>query len=169
MTAAQRYARAAHGGCADRGIPMRRLIAVLILSLCALPGLSPPVAAQTAPVLRPMVAPRIAASTEIDYKAQYEQERTRSQQLREENDSLRAALAAWTSKGGSLVHAYCETPARSASSAGASNDCAASGYTCEPVSGLCRTSAANSSECASGHTWCVYGNRCVRSASDCKP
>lgn len=148
---------------------MRRLIAALILSLCALPGLSPPVAAQAAPVLRPMVAPRIAASTAIDYKAQYEQERARNQQLRDENGDLRATLAAWTSKGGSLVHAYCATPTRSASSAGASNDCGASGYTCEPVSGLCRTSAADSSQCASGHTWCVYGNRCVRSASDCKP
>lgn len=148
---------------------MRRLIAALILSLCALPGLSPPVATQTAPVLRPMVAPRVAASIEIDYKTQYEQERARNQQLREENGSLRTTLAAWTSKGGSLVHAYCETPTRSASSAGASNDCAASGYTCEPVSGLCRTSAANSDQCAAGHSWCVYGNRCVRSAADCKP
>ena len=81
---------------------------------------------------------------------------------------LRSQLEAWTGKGGSLVHAYCETPSLSRNSAGASNDCATSGYNCEPVSGLCRTSAANSSECAAGYNWCVYGNRCIPKSATCE-
>lgn len=144
---------------------MSRLIALLLLSACLLHTSA---WAQTAPVTRPMVVPKLGGAIDVDYKAQFEQERARNQRLREENGNLRATLDAWTARGGSLVHAYCETPTRSANSAGASNDCAASGYTCEPVSGLCRTSAADSGQCAAGYTWCVYGNRCVRSADECR-
>jgi hypothetical protein len=87
----------------------------------------------------------------IDYKQQYEKEREKNQQLPSENASLQSQLAEWTRKGGSLVHAYCETPTMSANSAGARNDCSVSGYTCEPVSGVCRTSARSSDECATGY------------------
>lgn len=114
-----------------------------------------------------MATPNINA-IQIDYKQQWEKERQKNQQLREENTGLRGQLAEWTNKGGSLVHAYCETPTLSANSSGARNDCASGGYTCEPVSGLCRTSAANGSQCAAGYNWCVYGNRCVRSPGECR-
>jgi hypothetical protein len=108
-----------------------------------------PLSAQTMTGVRPMAAPNINA-IQIDYKQQYEKEREKNQQLRSENASLQSQLAEWTRKGGSLVHAYCETPTMSANSAGARNDCAASGYTCEPVSGTCRTMARSSDECAAG-------------------
>ena len=116
-----------------------------------------------------VAAPADAAKVQPDYRAELEKARARNKQLRAENDTLRAQLAQWTSKGGSQVHAYCETPTLSANSAGARNDCATAGYTCEPVSGLCRTSAANGSQCAGSRIWCVYGNRCVTSAAECKP
>lgn len=144
----------------------RAAVALLLLLLFAFAA---PLSAQTVNTVRPMVAPKVANTVQIDYRAQWEQERAKNQQLREENASLHAQLQAWTRKGGSQVHAYCETPTVSANSAGARNDCAAAGYTCEPVSGLCRTSAANSDQCAGGRTWCVYGNRCVRSAEECRP
>lgn len=108
-----------------------------------------PLAAQNVGAVRPMVTPNLNA-IQIDYKQQWEKEREKNRQLREENTRLQSQLAEWTRKGGSLVHAYCETPTMSVSSAGARNDCAASGYGCEPVSGLCRTMARSSNDCAPG-------------------
>lgn len=108
-----------------------------------------PLSAQNVGAVRPMAAPNITA-IQIDYKQQWEKEREKNQQLRAENSSLQSQLAEWTRKGGSLVHAYCETPTMSVNSAGARNDCAASGYGCEPVSGLCRTVARTSMDCAPG-------------------
>ena len=140
---------------------------VLLCLLCLLA--CSPLAAQNVPTVRPMVAPANVGAIQVDWKARHDKQVEKNKQLRAENDDLRAQLAAWVGKGGSQVHAYCETETLSRNTAGASNDCAASGYTCESVSGLCRTSAANSSQCATGRTWCVYGNRCVASAAECKP
>lgn len=145
---------------------MRTVTAWGLLSLLAVALLAGPVGAQS---VRPMVAPSNINQIQIDYKAQWEKERAKNAELRAENARLSAQLQEWTRKGGSLVHAYCATGTVSANSAGARNDCAASGYTCEPVTGVCRTSASNSSECAAGRTWCVYGNRCVASAAECRP
>lgn len=108
-----------------------------------------PLAAQTVGAVKPMAAPNINA-VQVDWKQQFEKEREKNRQLREENGQLQSQLAEWTRKGGSLVHAYCETPTLSANSAGARNDCAASGYGCEPVSGMCRTMARSSDDCAPG-------------------
>lgn len=130
--------------------------------------LAAPLAAQQVQSLQPRVAPVQTQGLQIDWKAQFEQERAKNQELRRQVDSLQAQLAEWTRKGGSQVHAYCESPTVSRNSAGAVNDCAAGGYTCEPVSGLCRTSAAHTGECAPGRVWCVYGNRCVSSANECQ-
>jgi hypothetical protein len=124
--------------------------------------------AQSVTPVRPMLMPKPQDTLQVDYKAQYERERATNQRLRDENTNLHTQIDAWTRKGGSLVHAWCETPTLSVNSAGASSDCADAGYTCEPVSGLCRTSAANSDQCAVGYTWCTYGNRCVRSINDCR-
>lgn len=133
---------------------MKRATAWGLLSLLA----SAPLSAQNVSPMRPMVAPNVNA-IQIDYKTQWDQERAKNQALRNENASLRAQLEAWTRKGGSQVHAYCETPTLSANSAGARNDCAASGYACEPVSGLCRTMARTSNDCAPGFLMNV--DRCV--------
>lgn len=108
-----------------------------------------PLSAQTMTGVKPMATPNIN-TIQVDYKQQYEKEREKNQQLRTQNASLQSQLDEWTRKGGSLVHAYCETPTISANSAGARNDCAASGYTCEPVSGMCRTMARSSDDCAPG-------------------
>jgi hypothetical protein len=108
-----------------------------------------PLSAQTVTGVKPMAVPNINA-IQIDYKQQYEKEREKNQQLRNENAGLQSQLAEWTRKGGSLVHAYCETPTVSMNSSGARNDCAASGYGCEPVSGTCRTMARSSDDCAPG-------------------
>lgn len=123
-------------------------VAVVVLLVAA-----PPLAAQNAATLRPMVAPVKVApvkvdAVQVDWKVQYDKERAKNQALRGQVASLQAELASWTSKGGSQVHAYCETETLSRNSAGARNDCAASGYRCEPVSGLCRTSARVTADCA---------------------
>lgn len=133
---------------------MKRNTGWLLLALLA----ASPLAAQNIGGVRPMVAPKINA-VQIDYQQQWQKEREKNQQLREENARLQSQLAEWTRKGGSLVHAYCETPTLSASSSGARNDCAASGYGCEPVSGLCRTSVRSSDQCAPGYLMDV--DRCV--------
>lgn len=129
----------------------------LIGTVAAL-ALVAPVGAQVT-TLRP-ITPELAVP-QIDYRAEYEKLRARNQELRAENAALRAQLDEWSRKGGSLVHAYCDTPTLSRSSAGASNDCAASGYACEPVSGLCRTSANSSSDCAGTWIYCATTRQCV--------
>lgn len=121
---------------------LSRVAVVVLLAAAA------PLAAQNAATLRPMVAPVKVDAVQVDWKAQYDKERAKNQALRGQVASLQAELASWTSKGGSQVHAYCETETLSRNTAGASNDCAASGYRCEPVSGLCRTSARVTADCA---------------------
>lgn len=121
---------------------LSRVAVVVLLAAAA------PLAAQNAATLRPMVAPVKVDAVQVDWKVQYDKERAKNQALRGQVASLQAELASWTSKGGSQVHAYCETETLSRNTAGASNDCAASGYRCEPVSGLCRTSARVTADCA---------------------
>jgi hypothetical protein len=149
-----------------RGNRMNRIARWALLALLV----SAPLFAQNTSAIRPMVAPVKMNTVQVDYKQQFEKERAKNQQLRAENTSLQAQLTEWTGRGRSQVHAYCETPTVSANSAGARNDCAAGGgLTCEPVSGLCRTSAATSAQCAPTYNWCVYGNRCVRTPQECQP
>ncbi len=124
-------------------------------------------AAQSVGTVRPMVAPKVDTIV-IDYRQQWEQERAKNQVLRSENARLGEELAAWTRRGGSQVHAYCETPTLSRNSAGASNDCAVAGFGCEPVSGLCRTVANSSADCAAGYIYCATNRQCVREANACR-
>lgn len=81
--------------------------------------------------------------------------------LRDEIRSLQDQLSAYTNKGGSRVTAYCESSTISRNTAGATNNCAQAGYGCEPVSGLCRTSAQYSDHCAPGFVMDASSNRCV--------
>lgn len=126
---------------------------ILLLLLVAAP-----LSAQNVVGMKPMAVPNVNA-VQVDYRQQFEKEREKNQQLRAENARLQSQLAEWTRRGGSLVHAYCETPTVSANSSGARNDCAATGYGCEPVSGLCRTVARTSNDCAPGFLMNV--DRCV--------
>ena len=131
---------------------MIRHFGVLLLLL-----LSASAIAQTVAPVRPMVAAPKLDTVAIDYRQQWEKERAKNQALRDENARLSQQLAAWTQRGGSQVHAYCEPPTLSRNSAGASNDCAVSGFGCEPVSGLCRTVASSSADCA----WRVSANASI--------
>jgi hypothetical protein len=127
--------------------------------------LAAPAAAQMAPMMR---AVQPSPQVVIDYQAQYQQEVEKNKALRGENTSLKAQLAAFASRGGSRVTAYCETPVLSRNTTGASNDCSNNGFGCEPVSGLCRTSAHSSDECAAGYVYCSVHANCVRSADECR-
>jgi len=142
-------------------------IAVLGLGLVALV----PVAAQVRMVkmAQATTAPAAAPSAAvIDYQAQYRQEVEKNKTLRNENTSLRAQLDSYTSRTGTRVTAYCETPTLSRNTAGASNDCSRTGFGCEPVSGLCRTQAHSTDECAAGYVYCSLHNNCVQTAQECE-
>jgi hypothetical protein len=83
---------------------------------------------------------------------------------REVDAKLAEALATideWTRKGGSLVHAYCESDEVSRSSAGATENCAASGYACSPVEGTCRRSCNVTTDCAGYHVCDTAAHVCV--------
>jgi hypothetical protein len=73
-----------------------------------------------------------------------------------------ATIDNWTKKGGSLVHAYCESEDISRSSAGASEDCSASGYRCSPVEGTCRRSCNVTTDCAGSHVCDTGEHVCVQ-------
>ena len=126
-----------------------------------------PVAAQVRVMQVPQAARPVAQGVEIDYQAQYRQEVEKNRALRAENASLKAQLDSYTSRTGSRVTAYCETPTLSRNTAGASNDCSRSGFGCEPVTGLCRTVAHSTAECAAGYVWCSLNNACVRTPQEC--
>ena len=126
--------------------------------------------AQVRMVKLPQAAPQAATAPNaavIDYQAQYQKELEKNRTLRNENTSLRSQLDAYTSRTGSRVTAYCETPTLSRNTAGASNDCSSNGFGCEPVSGLCRTVAHSSNECAAGYVYCSLHNNCVQTAQEC--
>jgi len=130
-----------------------------------------PVAAQVRMVKLPQAAPQTAAAPSaavIDFQAQYAKEVEKNKALRDENTSLRAQLDSYTSRTGARVTAYCETPTLSRNTAGASNDCSRTGFGCEPVSGLCRTQAHSTDECAAGYVYCSLHNNCVQTAQECE-
>lgn len=84
---------------------------------------------------------------------------------RELDGKLTQALATideWTKRGGSLVHAYCESDEVSRSSAGETENCAASGYRCAPVEGTCRKSCNVTTDCAGYHVCDTAAHVCVR-------
>lgn len=86
-----------------------------------------------------------------------EQARARIAQLqrekREANAKLAEALATieqMTSRGGSLVRAYCESRSLSRNTAGGSEDCGR--YACGQVDGLCKKSCTVSADCAANYS-----------------
>ena len=71
-----------------------------------------------------------------------------------------ARIDEMTRMGGSLVTAHCEG-LLSVNTAGASENCAASGYTCASVSGLCHRQCNVTSECAPSFVCDTGEHRCV--------
>lgn len=109
-----------------------------------------------------------AASRAKDYEALYRKEAGKNRELRAEVQSLTQRIAEMTRPGGSLVQAYCESNSVSRNTAGARSDCAASGFACEQVSGLCRTSARSTSDCAAGFVYCATNASCVNTPEACR-
>ena len=82
---------------------------------------------------------------------------------RELNARLTEAMATiqqYSDRKGTLVKAYCESRELSRNTAGATENCADSGYVCGEVEGTCKRSCNVSSECATNFT-CDVG-RCIR-------
>ena len=75
--------------------------------------------------------------------------------------SARSELDEMQRAGGTLVRAQCVSQFLSRNTAGASEDCSASGYTCAAVSGLCHRSCTTSDMCAAGFTCDIPAGRCV--------
>ena len=80
--------------------------------------------------------------------------------LRNENAALKEKIANMTTPGGSAVRAYCPTETTSRNTAGAEANCAASGYKCEDVSGLCHKTCSSSDHCSVGHSCNPCNNKC---------
>jgi len=84
---------------------------------------------------------------------------------RELDRRLKQALAdleAMTRPGGRLVRAYCKSDTLSVNTAGASENCADSGYMCAPVEGTCHRKCNVTTQCASGFVCDTGAQRCVR-------
>lgn len=143
--------------------PYHALFVALIAAVSIAQAQTPPRPISVAPTL---VAPK-AAMAQPDYQSLYQREVEKNKELKGQLNSLTDRINQMTHPGGSLVHAYCETPTMSRNTAGASNDCAKNGFGCEPVSGLCRTSVRSTDECAPGYIYCATNGACVADANGC--
>ena len=123
-----------------------------------------PALAQVVPLRRPIQIQPLPAPTEVQPNSDFaekvmtiEEAKARIEQLqrdkREANAKLAEALATieqMTTRGGSLVRAYCESPSQSRNTAGGTEDCGR--YACGDSSGLCKTSCSASPDCSTGFT-----------------
>jgi hypothetical protein len=124
------------------------------------------------PMPRPVVVPPAATAqqdpdaarkvqTLEDAQAQIAKLRAEKRDLDAKLTEALATIDSWTRKGGSLVHAYCESEEISRSSAGASEDCSTSGYRCSPVEGTCRRSCNVTTDCAGYYVCDTAAHVCV--------
>ena len=160
---------------------MKRAL-VLILSLFLLVPLLGPAAAQVTTIKPGIIRPNIekaqpntqpkpvfdVANDPERARALISKLRTSNRQLRQQMtntltdlQALRIQLDEMKRKGGSQVLAQCVTPSESRNTAGASEDCYASGYTCGDVSGLCHRSCSSSTMCAPGFVCDIGAARCI--------
>jgi hypothetical protein len=121
---------------------------------------------QVAPVARPVAETDQASpgvqpiETVESMKAANQNLREANKKLKTENATLKDRLAQMTTRGGSLVRAYCPTDTTSRNTAGAEANCAATGYKCEDVSGMCHKTCSSSDQCAIGHSCNPCNNKC---------
>lgn len=141
-------------------VPLVFALALVVVSAVAQTTM--PMLKSVAPVAAPQAQTQLPMA-EVDKDAVIKRLRDQNAQLRKENAELKARIESMTVLGGSEVHAYCSSSTTSRNTAGAEFDCSASGYTCEPVSGLCRTIVRSSDECAPGYLMDV--DHCVRPPS----
>ena len=151
-----------------------------LLALLALIFVTPATAQMTVPRIQPVVIQPIVSAPNVDLVVEPwmnpETAKKAIEQLRADKTELKASLAdtntrlaeavakidAMTKPGGSLVRAYCASSTVSKNTAGAEEDCAASGYACDQVSGQCFRTARNSLMCAPGYNWDATTDRCIR-------
>lgn len=98
----------------------------------------------------------------VDWQKQAQDLAAKNKTLKAENTDLKERILQMTSKGGHLVQAYCPTSTSSMNTAGESSDCGSIGYTCEPVSGLCRTSCQSSDMCSRDYRCNIEAARCEK-------
>ena len=142
-------------------------LAAAILVTPALAQISP-VRVQRPIAVQPVVQSPSDAQTSVDLMTP-EQARAKIAELNREKRELNARLTealatieSYSQKGGSLVHAYCENETTSRNTAGATEDCAASGYRCAEVEGTCRKSCNVTTDCAGYHVCDTAAHVCVR-------
>lgn len=75
--------------------------------------------------------------------------------------NARTTIDEMTRLGGSLVRAQCVSETLSRNTAGASENCAASGYLCGGVEGTCMRQCTSSTQCAGGFVCDTGAARCV--------
>lgn len=158
---------------------MRRF---LFLLACLLAGFQlGPVAAQIFTVKPQIATPNVPAPQQSDAagpqfdpaldpdraRAEIARLKAANRQLRQafgttlaDLQALRARLDETTRPGGSLVTARCVSSLMSQNTAGASEDCSASGYACAAVSGLCHRTCNTSNMCAPGFACNMDNHRC---------
>jgi hypothetical protein len=148
-----------------------------LLALLALFIVTPAVAQLVVrPIQRPVQVQPVPAPNSVQQDSDaaqkimtVEEAQARIAQLNREKRELNARLTEtlatidqWTKKGGSLVHAYCESEDLSRNSAGETENCAASGYRCAAVEGTCRKSCNVTTDCAGYHVCDTAAHVCVR-------
>lgn len=150
----------------------RTLVFLLLSSLAPLAAaqvvepMQPAQPVHAAPTMqvRPGVALPAAAAIDREalLQAQNDKLREENAKLKAENAALKADIDSYRMLGGSEVHAYCgEDHATSRNTAGVSTDCNRSGYQCEPVSGLCRTTCQTTDMCAPGWVCDTAVSQCI--------
>ncbi len=152
-------------------MPVKRLrLMALAAAVLVTPALAQmaPVRIQRPVNVQPVVQAPSDAQASVDLMTP-EQARARIAELNREKRELNARLTealatidSYSKKGGSLVHAYCESETMSRTTAGATEDCAASGYRCAPVEGTCRKSCNVTTDCAGYHVCDTAAHVCVK-------
>ena len=148
---------------------------VRLLALLALILVTPAAAQMTMPqmakpiVVQPILATPPAADLSVEPWMTPETAKKAIEELRLERTELKTNLSeaiaridAMTRPDGSQVRAYCATETLSRNTAGAEEDCAASGYSCDKVSGLCHRTARNALMCAPGFNMDANNGQCIR-------
>ncbi len=154
------------------------LIALPALAQLQMPVMQPPVVAQPVIVspqaIEPVaVSPSDSASfdpalTPETARAAIAKLRARNRELRGQMavtlgdlQAARATLDEMTRAGGSLVRAQCVSASLSRNTAGAEENCAASGYNCSPAEGTCRRLCTSSDQCTGGFVCDIGAARCI--------
>jgi len=156
---------------------MKRLAVLSLLVLAAAFAAVPVVSAQNVAPVRIRNAPPAVQGVDapanraedtqvntdiVDPQGTIDRLRADNRQLKEDNTRLQgtvadldARIAAMTTRGGSAVMAYCESPNESRNTAGAAQACGP--YRCDEVSGQCRDRCTLTEHCAVGSCDIRYG------------